>query len=70
MGAIATMLSFINISGGFFVSGKMLDLFKRPNDPKDFFEYYSVPMGLVLGSLAVAALGHIGILENVSGAVA
>ncbi len=46
------MLSFINISGGFLVSGKMLGLFKCPNDPKDFFELYSVPVGLILGSLA------------------
>jgi H+-translocating NAD(P) transhydrogenase len=30
MGALATVLSFINISGGFLVSGKMLDLFRRP----------------------------------------
>jgi NAD(P) transhydrogenase len=30
MGAIATVLSFINIVGGFLVSGKMLDLFRRP----------------------------------------
>ena len=36
-GAIATLLSFINISGGFLVSSKMLDLFRRPDDPEDFF---------------------------------
>jgi len=70
LGAIATMLSFINISGGFLVSGKMLDLFKRPNDPKDFFELYSIPVGLVLGSLAASAYTHFGILANLSGVVA
>jgi len=36
-GAVATLLSFINISGGFLVSSKMLDLFRRPDDPEDFF---------------------------------
>jgi NAD(P) transhydrogenase len=36
-GAIATGLSFINIAGGFLISGKMLDLFRRPGDPDDFF---------------------------------
>jgi len=61
------MLSFINISGGFLVSGKMLDLFKRPNDPKDFFELYSIPVGLVL---AASAYTHFGILANLSGVVA
>jgi NAD(P) transhydrogenase len=70
LGAIATVLSFINISGGFLISGKMLDLFKRPNDPKDFFELYTIPTGLVLGSLAASAFGHFGVLENVSGVVA
>ena len=28
MGAFATILSFVNIAGGFLVTGKMLDLFK------------------------------------------
>lgn len=36
-GAFATGLSFINIAGGFLVSGKMLELFRRPDDPNDFF---------------------------------
>lgn len=31
MGALATILSFVNIAGGFLVSGKMLDLFRRPD---------------------------------------
>lgn len=34
MGAVATVLSFVNIAGGFQVSGKMLDLFRRADDPK------------------------------------
>ena len=28
MGVIATVLSFVNIAGGFLISGKMLDLFR------------------------------------------
>lgn len=28
MGAIATLLSFINISGGFLITGKMLEFFR------------------------------------------
>jgi NAD(P) transhydrogenase len=69
MGAIATTLSFINISGGFLVSGKMLDLFKRPNDPKDYFEYYSIPAAIIVGGLWASVSASVGDLSNVSGAV-
>jgi H+-translocating NAD(P) transhydrogenase len=44
LGAIATVLSFVNIAGGFLVSGKMLDLFRRPEDPKEYFALYSLPI--------------------------
>eukprot|EP00555_Chaetoceros_dichaeta_P004244 CAMPEP_0198261904 /NCGR_PEP_ID=MMETSP1447-20131203/10522_1 /TAXON_ID=420782 /ORGANISM="Chaetoceros dichaeta, Strain CCMP1751" /LENGTH=1137 /DNA_ID=CAMNT_0043949961 /DNA_START=117 /DNA_END=3530 /DNA_ORIENTATION=+ len=69
MGALATVLSFVNIAGGFLVSGKMLDLFKRPSDPKDYFEYYAVPVGIVIAGLFASALGDVGELANVSGTV-
>jgi len=69
MGAVAIVLSFINIAGGFLVSGKMLDLFRRPNDPKDFFEYYIVPSGIILAGLFASGFGSIGDLSNVSGTV-
>merc|ERR1711957_599141 len=69
MGALATVLSFVNIAGGFLVSGKMLDLFKRPNDPKDFMEYYAVPAGILVAGLFASASGNIGELGNVSGTV-
>jgi NAD(P) transhydrogenase len=69
MGALATLLSFVNIAGGFLVSGKMLDLFKRPNDPKEFMEYYAVPAGIVVAGLFASALGNIGELGNVSATV-
>ena len=69
MGAIATMLSFINISGGFLVSGKMLDLFKRPDDPEDYFQLYAIPAGLLLSGLAGSAYAGLGDLGIVSGSV-
>ena len=69
MGAIATMLSFINISGGFLVTGKMLDLFKRENDPDDYFEYFMFPAGVILLGLFASAVGNVGDLANVSGTV-
>lgn len=69
MGAIATLLSFVNIAGGFLITGKMLDLFKRPEDPQDFFEFYLLPSALLLAGLGGAYYsgGHV---ENVSGSVA
>ena len=70
MGAIATVLSFINISGGFLVSGKMLDLFRRPEDPKDYFEFYALPALVLLGGLGAAAYLGIGNLGLMSGSVA
>jgi len=62
-------LSFINISGGFLVSGKMLDLFRRPEDPKEFFEFYGVPVTIILAGMAAAALSPMGDLEVMSGTV-
>jgi NAD(P) transhydrogenase len=70
MGAIATLLSFINICGGFLISGKMLDLFRRPDDPKDFFELYAIPSTALVGGLAAAAFFHVGNLGIMSGTVA
>jgi H+-translocating NAD(P) transhydrogenase len=69
MGAIATALSFINIAGGFLVSGKMLDLFRRPNDPDDHFQLYTIPLLILVGGLGASAFGDFGELGVMSGAV-
>lgn len=70
MGAIATVLSFINIFGGFLVSGKMLDLFRRPTDPNDYFELYAIPAALLMGGLGAAAFAGVGSLGTMSGTIA
>ena len=75
MGAVATLLSFINIAGGFLVSGKMLDLFRRPSDPKEHFEYYALPSGILLAGLvgagytASADLGNMASVAAVASAI-
>jgi len=69
MGALATGLSFINIAGGFLISGKMLDLFKRPDDPKDFFQLYAIPSAILIAGMAASNFLHIGDLGNVAGTV-
>lgn len=69
MGALATVLSFVNIAGGFLVSGKMLDLFRRPEDPEEFFQMYSVPAAILVAGLGAAAFGNVGDLSLISGTV-
>jgi len=69
MGAIAVALSFINIVGGFLVSGKMLDLFRRPTDPKDYFQYYAIPGALLLAGIGAAEFAGFGSVSNMAGAV-
>lgn len=70
LGAFATLLSFINIFGGFLVSGKMLDLFRRPTDPEEYFGLYAIPSGLLVAGLGAAAFGGFGSLGMMSGTVA
>jgi NAD(P) transhydrogenase len=43
LGAVATTISSINIFGGFLVSKKMLDVFKRPTDPPEYYNLYAAP---------------------------
>ena len=69
MGAIATSLSFVNIIGGFLITGKMLDLFRRPEDPKDYFEFYAVPLAGLIAGLGGSYLMGSSNLESVSGSV-
>ena len=42
--------SAINIAGGFVVTKKMLDLFKRPTDEPEYYSLYAVPAAVLLGS--------------------
>lgn len=69
MGAIATVLSFVNIVGGFLITGKMLDLFRRPEDPKDYFEFYAVPAAVLVGGLAGSYVVGADNFGSVSGSV-
>jgi H+-translocating NAD(P) transhydrogenase len=49
LGAGATAMSAVNIAGGFLVTKKMLDMFKRETDPKEYYEYYALPVATMLG---------------------
>ena len=39
----AAFISSINICGGFFVTQRMLDMFKRPDDPPEYNYLYAIP---------------------------
>lgn len=54
LAALATTLSTVNIVGGFIVTKKMLDMFKRPTDPPEYYHLYGVPAA---GSLAFYTAG-------------
>jgi H+-translocating NAD(P) transhydrogenase len=58
LGAAATTLSTVNIVGGFIVTTKMLDMFKRPDDPPEYYHLYGIPAG------ATAVLYGIGSLTG------
>ncbi|CAM9664634.1 unnamed protein product, partial [Chrysoparadoxa australica] len=54
LGAIAVAVSTINIAGGFIVTKKMLDMFKRPSDPPEHYQLYSIPAATFIGGYALA----------------
>ena len=57
-GATAVLLSAVNISGGSIVTHKMLDMFRRPDDPPEYNEYYLLPAAAIgSGYLATKMAG-------------
>ncbi len=56
LGAAATTLSTVNIVGGFIITSKMLDMFKRPDDPPEYYNYYMYPTAGVLGLYGIGSM--------------
>lgn len=54
LAASAAFISFINVFGGFIVTGRMLDMFKRPTDPPEYNYLYGIPAGAFLASYGYA----------------
>ena len=65
LGATAVGISTVNIVGGFLVTKKMLDLFKRPDDPDEHYELYAIPVVGSLGAYGVAGMAGLGDLAPV-----
>ena len=55
LGATATTLSTVNIVGGFIVTTKMLDMFKRPDDPPEYYHYYGIPAATTMGLYTIGS---------------
>ncbi|XP_018022087.1 NAD(P) transhydrogenase, mitochondrial-like, partial [Hyalella azteca] len=59
LAASAAFVSFINIFGGFIVTQRMLDMFRRPSDPPEHNYLYGIPALALLGGYgATAAAGY------------
>lgn len=56
LGATALTISTVNIAGGFLITQRMLDMFKRPTDPPEYNYLYSIPAAAFTGLYALAAM--------------
>merc|ERR1719210_2457021 len=54
LAASAVFISFINVFGGFIVTARMLDMFKRPDDPPEYNYLYGIPGAAFLASYGYA----------------
>ncbi|KAK1760133.1 PNTB-domain-containing protein [Echria macrotheca] len=63
-GAASVLLAFVNVAGGFVITKRMLDMFRRPTDPPEYPWLYAVP-GLLFGGgfLAAASTGAAGLVQ-------
>jgi H+-translocating NAD(P) transhydrogenase len=64
LGSISVALAFVNIGGGFVITKRMLDMFRRPMDPSDYPWLYAIPAGLFgAGFIAAASTGMAGLVS-------
>ena len=49
LAAAAVITSAINIGGGFTITSRMLNMFKRPGDPTEHNYLYAVPAAVLMG---------------------
>eukprot|EP00612_Vaucheria_litorea_P002446 CAMPEP_0171456254 /NCGR_PEP_ID=MMETSP0945-20130129/2812_1 /TAXON_ID=109269 /ORGANISM="Vaucheria litorea, Strain CCMP2940" /LENGTH=981 /DNA_ID=CAMNT_0011981637 /DNA_START=433 /DNA_END=3378 /DNA_ORIENTATION=+ len=70
LGATAVLVSSINISGGFLVTKKMLDMFKRPTDSPEYYSYYAAPTALFITGYGLAKAAGYGEIDTIASTVA
>ncbi|VVC32615.1 DHS-like NAD/FAD-binding domain,NAD(P) transhydrogenase, alpha subunit, C-terminal,NADP [Cinara cedri] len=49
LAATAALVSFVNVFGGFIVTERMLQMFKRPGDPPEYNSLYFIPASVFSG---------------------
>jgi len=59
LAATAALVSSINITGGFIITKRMLDMFKRPDDPPEYTSLYAIPAGLFIGGYAAGNMSGV-----------
>ncbi|GAB7362642.1 hypothetical protein MBLNU230_g2951t2 [Neophaeotheca triangularis] len=65
LGAASVLLAFVNVCGGFVISKRMLDMFRRPTDPPEYPWLYAVPAVLFGGGyVAAASTGMAGLVQS------
>ncbi|EEH46870.2 NAD(P)(+) transhydrogenase (AB-specific), alpha subunit [Paracoccidioides brasiliensis Pb18] len=64
LGALSVLLAFVNVSGGFVITKRMLDMFRRPTDPPEYPWLYAIP-GLLFGGgfIVAATTGMAGLVQ-------
>ncbi|OAA78903.1 NAD(P) transhydrogenase [Akanthomyces lecanii RCEF 1005] len=64
LGALSVLLAFVNVGGGFVITKRMLDMFKRPTDPPEYPWLYAIPAAVFGGGfLAAASTGAGGLVQ-------
>lgn len=64
LGSVSVLLAFMNVSGGFVITKRMLDMFKRPTDPPEYPWLYAIPAAVFGGGfLAAAGTGMAGLVQ-------
>lgn len=64
LGAASVLLAFVNVTGGFVITKRMLDMFRRPTDPPEYPWLYAIP-GVLFGGgyLMAASTGMAGLVQ-------
>lgn len=50
------MQSAVNIGGGFTITQRMLDMFKRPGDPDEHMHLMAIPAAALIGTYALGTM--------------
>lgn len=59
LATLAVGLSAVNLSGGFIVTNKMLDMFRRPDDPPEYWNYFLIPPAAAAGGYGLLSLAGV-----------